>query len=1593
MHAIGLLVLLGAALPGRSWATVSLGTWLAHSPDDINTTNIPGLQTFSGDDATVNATLPFSVTIEGTSYSSVTISTNGWLEFGGNTQGTSDPTNACLPTSKHTNPFLAAYWNDLDTFGTNIRYGTVGTSPNRTFLVDYEVDVDPTVDNGGADDIRFQVQVHERSNIINVRYRESGNLANGQGTTIGFQGAGGASGTARPLTCNGKVLDDNRPDEGWSVDVGRAGLVPLFAIMAHSPDDISGFTTLSGDNAIAGVTLPFSVTIEGTSYSTVTIGTNGIIQFGTTTGANPTANAALPSSSFPNPTLFYYWDDLQTEGGNIRYGTVGSSPNRTFIVDFQENRVAATGDKVNGQVQIHERSNLLNVKYRSTMSPGANGQTATIGFQGAGGSSAVAYPLTFNGKILDDDRPDEGWSVHALPLGAMVLHASTAYSPNDISGFTMLSGDNAIAGVTLPFSVTIDGTSYTTLTIGTNGIIQFGTTTGANPTTNAALPSSSFPNPTLFYYWDDLQTEGSNIEYATVGTSPNRTFIVDFQENRVASSGDKVNGQVQIHERSNVLDVKYRSTISANANGQAATIGFQGAGGASATAYPLTFNGKILDDNRPNSGWSVSPLPVCGNGAVETKEQCDQGAANGTTGSCCTSSCTFKTAGTVCRAVADVCDVAETCSGSSATCPADGFASSSTVCRVAAGECDLPENCPGNGPSCPADAKESAGTACTSDGNPCTLDQCDGTSNACQHPAGNAGALCRASAGACDPDETCTGTSTTCPADAKTPAGTVCRPGAGPCDIAESCDGVDNACPPDLFQPPTTECRPSAGVCDPAENCTGVSAACPPDAKSTAVCRPAAGACDVAESCDGVNNGCPADAFKPATAVCRPSAGVCDPAENCTGSSVACPPDGKQTGVCRPAAGACDVPESCDGVSDDCPPDLFEPTGFVCRVSVDACDRVEDCSGTSATCPPDAFLPAGTLCRPEAGDCDEAEFCDGTSGACPPDAFAPSTAECRASAGPCDVAENCTGTTASCPPDAFATAGSVCRPPAGDCDVQEVCTGTSVDCPADTLLPAGTICRAAGGVCDVTETCTGSNAACPADVKSNAECRPAVGVCDVAESCDGVGNDCPPDGFLPSAVECRASAGTCDPAENCTGSSASCPPDAKSTAECRPAAGPCDVAESCDGLTNDCPLDTFASSSTTCRPAAGPCDIPESCTGLGPDCPPDAVHSAADAFVCRPSAGPCDPAETCDGTGVSCPPDARSTAVCRPAAGPCDLTDSCDGVNDDCPPDAKSTAVCRPAAGPCDRADSCDGVNDSCPPDAKSTAVCRPAADSCDIAESCDGSSDTCPPDAVQPDGASCSDDNTCTIGDTCQSGVCTGTPDPDGCADDFLCYKARTGTPFTPILAVNLADQFEANQNYDLVKVLDLCTPTNKNNQGVLDQQTHLRSYKIRAVAGSPRFSRRHVKVTNQLPAQQFLDVLKPDLLYVPTAKSLTTPPPEPGPNDVDHYKCYKAKVTAGTPKFPKGIQVTVTDQFRTTPGVFDVKKPRHLCTPVSKNGEPVHNPDAHLVCYVARPARGQAKHVPRAPVYVHDQFGPQTLATVKEDELCIPSLKTVLP
>jgi len=133
-------------------------------------------------------------------------------------------------------------------------------------------------------------------------------------------------------------------------------------------------------------------------------------------------------------------------------------------------------------------------------------------------------------------------------------------------------------------------------------------------------------------------------------------------------------------------------------------------------------------------------------------------------------------------------------------CPADTFQPATVECRPAAGVCDLAETCDGTSAACPADTKSTA--------------------------------VCRPAAGVCDVTESCDGVHDACPGDAVQPAGAVCRPAAGACDLAETCDGSSVACPPDAVHPAATTCRASTGACDPAEQCSGTSASCPADVRA-----------------------------------------------------------------------------------------------------------------------------------------------------------------------------------------------------------------------------------------------------------------------------------------------------------------------------------------------------------------------------------------------------------------------------------------------------------------------------------------------------------------------------------------------------------------------------------------------------------------------------------------------------------------------------------------------------------------------------------------------------------------------------------------
>lgn len=161
----------------------------------------------------------------------------------------------------------------------------------------------------------------------------------------------------------------------------------------YSWDTVSTDALLSGDDVSTGlISLPFSFVFAGTTYSGVYISSNGLIAF---TGANNTyTNAGLPSGTAP--LVGPYWDDLRTDktGAKVYYGTLGTAPNRRFVVTWSGAVLYANNaTKLTFQAVLFESGN-IEFRY-NTM--GDTGSSATIGVQ-ATGTDYTAWSVDTAGK-------------------------------------------------------------------------------------------------------------------------------------------------------------------------------------------------------------------------------------------------------------------------------------------------------------------------------------------------------------------------------------------------------------------------------------------------------------------------------------------------------------------------------------------------------------------------------------------------------------------------------------------------------------------------------------------------------------------------------------------------------------------------------------------------------------------------------------------------------------------------------------------------------------------------------------------------------------------------------------------------------------------------------------------------------------------------------------------------------------------------------------------------------------------------------------------------------------------------------------------
>ena len=175
-------------------------------------------------------------------------------------------------------------------------------------------------------------------------------------------------------------------------------------------------------------------------------------------------------------------------------------------------------------------------------------------------------------------------------------------------------------------------------------------------------------------------------------------------------------------------------------------------------------------------------------------------------------------------------------------------------------------------------------------------------------------------------------------------------------------------------------------------------------------------------------------------------------------------------------------------------------------------------------------------------------------------------------------------------------------------------------------------------------------------------------------------------------------------------------------------------------------------------------------------------------------------------------------------------------------------------------------------------------------------------------------------------AGLCTG-------VSPFHCYsvKKSKGTDKFQARTLDLDDDLE-DKDFEAKKPVALCNPVNVSSPVLtipaLDLDEHLKAYAIKEAKGEPK----HVKVQGidllvpNLLIVSSVDTSKPDRLLVPSTQSIIVPLSDTTHN-IDHYKCYKAKISKGTPKFV-GAFFSGQDQFEPAKG-YDPKKITRVCLP----------------------------------------------------------------
>jgi uncharacterized repeat protein (TIGR01451 family) len=378
--------------------------------------------------------------------------------------------------------------------------------------------------------------------------------------------------TAASLFAAGEALA-NGAQYGY-VHRDSSGALCRYDFTDISPSPTAEHLALPLDG-MANVTLPFDFTFYGVRSRALRIGRNGGALFDATNGALGPFHASLPAASMPL-ALLPFWsafegDEPLDETDGVYVETLGSAPNRRFVVQWHRLRAVdpdppepPPSSPVTFQLVLHERTNNISFQYQDTDFGDVRfdaGASATVGIN-RGASEAVLY--SFDSASLQDDFAVCFVSPQSEPDAFGYTYASSSgpsceYDFDDISasGTALGLADDGEANVTMPFQLFFYGQRSGHLRVGNNGGVLFAAASGDVTSASKALPSASYPMA-LFPLWTDIDNETGDVFVQTLGTAPERRFVVQWHDRPHFNGLGSGTFQLVLFETTNRIAFRYQ---------------------------------------------------------------------------------------------------------------------------------------------------------------------------------------------------------------------------------------------------------------------------------------------------------------------------------------------------------------------------------------------------------------------------------------------------------------------------------------------------------------------------------------------------------------------------------------------------------------------------------------------------------------------------------------------------------------------------------------------------------------------------------------------------------------------------------------------------------------------------------------------------------------------------------------------------------------------------------------------------------------------------------------------------------------------------